>query len=125
MAATVTLTEREQQTLEHLQKAQELGSSLNEYCAAFGLEVKKLYVMKKQLVRKGVLPPARGKVEVAKPTAQPSAFVPVRIVPSGSPPAPTNSQSRAAPLGGVLRLSLRHSGQTRAPSGQAARPCTR
>ena len=84
---TESLTEREQQTLEHLQKAQDLGSSLAEYASAFGLEVKELYAMKQQLVRKGVLPPTRGKTEEAEKTDKPSPFVPVRVVPSALPPS--------------------------------------
>ena len=87
--ATDSLTEREQLTLEHLQKAQELGSTLVEYCSAFGLEVKDLYAMKQQLVRKGVLAPTRSKGEEPDKVEKPSAFVPVRIVPSA--PAPSSA----------------------------------
>ena len=75
---TDSLTERESQALQHLQKAQELGSTLTEYCSAFGVEVKELYAIKQQLVRRGVLP-GRSKTEAGEPA---NPFVPVRIVPS-------------------------------------------
>jgi hypothetical protein len=37
-----SLTEREKTALEHLQKAEEPGSTLTEYCAAFAVEVRGL-----------------------------------------------------------------------------------
>jgi len=37
MTAMNSLTEREKTAPEHFQKAQELGSTLTEYCAAFGV----------------------------------------------------------------------------------------
>src|SRR5688500_9399858 len=43
MTAMDSLTEREKTALEHFQKAQELGSTLTEYCAAFGVERNALY----------------------------------------------------------------------------------
>jgi hypothetical protein len=43
MTRKESLTERQQQTLEHLRRAQERGSSLVEYCSAFGLEVKERF----------------------------------------------------------------------------------
>ena len=39
MATTEPLTERERQGLEHIRKAQELGVTLKEYAARFGLDV--------------------------------------------------------------------------------------
>lgn len=76
--ATDSLTEREKAALEHLQKAQELGSTLTEYCAAFGVERNTLYAMKQQLVKKGALP-GRTRQRADKSSG---AFVPIRIVPS-------------------------------------------
>jgi hypothetical protein len=59
MAAGEVLTEREQQGLEHMRKAQELGATLKEYAARFGLDVQMLYQLRKPLVRKGALGPGR------------------------------------------------------------------
>lgn len=82
MAITEALTEREQQALEHMHKAQEQGITLREYAARMGLDVQHLYQLRKPLVRKGALGPAR------RPDPEPrkdksSAFLPVRVVPSG------------------------------------------
>jgi hypothetical protein len=82
MAMTEALTERERQALEHMSKAQELGITLKEYAVRMGLDVQQLYQLRKPLVRKGALGPAR------RPDPEPrrdksSAFFPVRIVPSG------------------------------------------
>jgi hypothetical protein len=54
MVMTEVLTEREQQALEHMRKAQELGSTLKAYAAAkSGLEIQQLYELRRHLVRKG------------------------------------------------------------------------
>lgn len=79
MASTQSLTEREQQALQHMCKAQELGMTLKEYAGKNGLDVQMLYQLRKPLVRKGALGPAR------RPDSQPrreksSAFLPVRVV---------------------------------------------
>ena len=63
MATTEPLSEREQQALEHMRKAQELGTTLKEYAARLGLDVQKLYQLRKPLVRKGAL----GPVHAARP----------------------------------------------------------
>lgn len=81
MAMTEALTEREQQALEHMRKAQEQGITLKEYAARMGLDVQHLYQLRKPLVRKGALGPAR------RPDPEPrrdksSTFLPVRVVPS-------------------------------------------
>ena len=83
MAMTEALSEGEQQALEHMRKAQELGITLKEYASRFGLVVQKLYQLRKPLVRKGALGP------VLRPDPEPrrdksSAFLPVRVVPSGT-----------------------------------------
>lgn len=49
MATSESLTEREQQALEHMRKAQELGVTLKEYAASFGLDVQKLYQLRNKL----------------------------------------------------------------------------
>jgi hypothetical protein len=81
MAMTEALTERERQALEHMSKAQELGITLKEYAVRMGLDVQQLYQLRKPLVRKGALGPAR------RPDPEPrrdksSAFLPVRVVSS-------------------------------------------
>jgi len=80
MPRTESLTEREQQALDHMAKAQELGITLKEYAASFGLNVQHLYQLRKPLVRKGVLGPSRSLASEPRKTDKPSAFLPVRIV---------------------------------------------
>ena len=99
MATTEPLTEREQQGLEHMRKAQELGTTLKEYAAKFGLDVQKLYQLRKPLVGKGALgaPPRR------KERVQASAFLPVRVVPAAPAPGSTPVACRLVhPSGWVL-----------------------
>lgn len=84
MAMTEALTEREQQALDHMRKAQELGITLKEYAARMGLDVQQLYQLRKPLVRKGALGPApRSAPEPGRDKS--SAFLPVRVVSSGPP----------------------------------------
>jgi len=103
MATSEVLTEREQQGLEHMRKAQELGVTLKEYAARIGLDVHMLYQLRKPLVRKGALGPVRQATKEA-PTAQKvSAFLPVRVVSA----APTRGSAVVAcrlvhPSGWVL-----------------------
>jgi hypothetical protein len=75
---TETLNEREQQWLEHLQRAAELDVPLTDYAAAYDLDVKDLYYGKRQLAKKGVVDEEPGKEEI------PSDFVAVRLAPSSS-----------------------------------------
>lgn len=51
----ISLSERERECLQHLRRAEELGTSLREYAAAFDLKVQDLYQGKRQLSRKGAL----------------------------------------------------------------------
>jgi hypothetical protein len=83
MRTTEPLTEREQQALEHMRKAQELGMTLKEYASKSGLDVQQLYQLRKPLVRKGALGPTRNPVKEQRPADKAGAFLPVRIVPSG------------------------------------------
>jgi len=83
MAITEALTEREQQALEHMSKAQELGVTLKEYAARMGLDVQHLYQLRKPLVRKGALGPARRPDSEPRGADKSRAFLPVRIVSSG------------------------------------------
>jgi len=83
MAITEALTEREQQALGHMRKAQELGITLKEYAARMGLDVQHLYQLRKPLVRKGALGPART-LDAEPRRDKSSAFFPVRVVAPGS-----------------------------------------
>ncbi len=80
MAKTEILTEREQQGLEHMRKAQEQGVTLKEYAARIGLDVQMLYQLRKPLVRKGALGPVRRVSKEAPAAEKTSAFLPVRVV---------------------------------------------
>lgn len=103
MMTTESLTERQQQALEHLRRAQERGCSLVEYCSAVGLEVNELYWVKQQLVRKGVLPANRRKAKEAGKADKAGAFVPVRIVPCApTPTSPAVSCRLVHPSGWVM-----------------------
>lgn len=82
MAMTEALTEREQQGLEHMSKAQEQGITLKEYAARTGLDVQQLYQLRKPLVRKGALGPVR-RSDPGPRRDKSSAFLPVRVVSSG------------------------------------------
>jgi hypothetical protein len=103
MARTEVLTEREQQALEHMRKAQELGLTLKEYAARNGLDVQMLYQLRKPLVRKGALGPVR-QASQEVPTAQKaSAFLPVRVLPAAPGPSGTAMACRLVhPSGWVL-----------------------
>ena len=92
MARTEALTELEQQGLEHMRKAQELGVTLKEYAARCGLDVQKLYQLRKPLVRKGALGPVRREVRQGHAADTASAFLPVRVVSA----APTSSSYAVA-----------------------------
>lgn len=100
MAMTDALSEREQQALEHMRKAQELGITLKEYAARMGLDVQQLYQLRKPLVRKGALGPAR-RPEPRKDKS--SAFLPVRVVSSGPAAGGTSMACRVVhPSGWVF-----------------------
>jgi hypothetical protein len=99
MTTTEPLTEREQQGLEHMRKAQELGTTLKEYAARFGLDVQKLYQLRKPLVRKGAL----GVPPRCKERVKASTFLPVRVVPAAAAPNSTPVTCRLVhPSGWVL-----------------------
>ena len=103
MRTTEPLTEREQQALEHMRKAQEQGMTLKAYASKLGLDVQHLYQQRKPLVRKGALGPARGEAPKLCGADKASAFLPVRIVPSGSAPSSTAMACRLVhPSGWVL-----------------------
>src|SRR5437879_1347497 len=103
MTTTESLTEREQEALEHMRKAQELGTTLKEYASRFGLDVQQLYQLRRPLVRKGALGPTRSQVGEPRRADKASAFLPVRIVPPGAAPGSTPVACRLVhPSGWVL-----------------------
>jgi hypothetical protein len=103
MTTTQPLTEREQQALEHMRKAQELGTTLKEYALRYGLDVQTLYQLRKPLVRKGALGPVHSQVGEPRRVDKTSGFLPVRIV--SSAPAASSAPRRCRlvhPSGWVL-----------------------
>lgn len=81
---TEPLSEREQQALEQMREAQEQGSTLKDYAAKIGLDVRQLYELRRRLVRKGAFGPLPHRK--SRKSGNPSAFVPVRVVPSTAVP---------------------------------------
>jgi hypothetical protein len=82
MTTTAPLTEHEQQALEQMREAQEQGSTLKDYAAKTGTDVRRLYELRRRLVRKGAfgaLP--RRKVRRSR---KEGAFVHVRVVPAAA-----------------------------------------
>jgi len=77
---TEALTEREQQALEQMREAQSQGSTLKDYAAKIGLDVRQLYELRRRLVRKGAFGALPGP-KVRKPRKA-AAFIPVRVVPA-------------------------------------------
>ena len=84
---TEGLSERERAYLEHMRQARELKVGLAEYCRTFDLDVREWYAVKRELVRRGVLPGRGGKSEAEENEdggGEPSAFIAVRIAPSSA-----------------------------------------
>lgn len=74
MTTTEPLTEREQQALEQMREAQEQGSTLKDYAAKIGLDVHRLYELRRRLVRKGAFEPLPRRK--ARKSGEASAFDP-------------------------------------------------
>ncbi|MGH8295150.1 MAG: transposase, partial [Steroidobacteraceae bacterium] len=94
------LTAGERRYLEHVHRASETGVTLSQYCRSVGLNPFALYSMRRQMRRKGTLPPAQG---IPRRAGRPphgslaaGGFVAVRVV---EPAAPA-----VAPAGMVCRL---------------------
>lgn len=98
MTTTEPLTESEQQALEQMREAQEQGSTLKDYAAKMGLEVHRLYELRRRLVRKGAFAPLPRRK--ARKSGEASAFVPVRVVPATSMPISTALRCRLVHPGG-------------------------
>jgi len=103
MATSEALTEREQQGLEHMRKAQGLGVTLKEYAARFGLDVQMLYQLRKPQVRKGALGRVRRASKEVPSAQKVSAFLPVRVVSAAPMPGSAAVACRLVhPSGWVL-----------------------
>jgi hypothetical protein len=101
MTTTEPLTEREQQALEQMREAQEQGSTLKEYAAKIGLDVRQLYELRRRLVRKGAFE-ERPRRKARRPRKA-GAFIPVRVVPAAAVPSSTSLTCRLLhPSGWVL-----------------------
>jgi hypothetical protein len=94
MTTTEPLTEREQQALEQMREAQEQGSTLKEYAAKIGLDARRLYELRRRLVRKGAFGPLPRRK--ARKSRKESAFVPVRVVAAASVPSAASVACRLA-----------------------------
>jgi hypothetical protein len=92
MTTTEPLTEREQQALEQMRDAQEQGSTLKDYAARIGLDVRQLYELRRRLVRKGSFGPLPRRK--SRKSGSTSAFVPVRVVPATAVPISTSLTCR-------------------------------
>jgi len=92
--STERLSEREQQCLEHLRRAEELEVSLAEYCRSFELDVKELYQAKRVLMGKGVLATPRPSEGPKTKLPQTGDFVAVQVTPRRS----------LAPSGALCRI---------------------
>ena len=88
------LTEREQQALEHLRRANELEVSLAEYARSFDLELKQLYSAKQSIAKKGLLPWQEASDKLAD-------FVEVQVTPRPAP-APVELVCRICHPSGLL-----------------------
>lgn len=98
------LTAGERRYLEHVRQARSQGKGLSQYCRSVGLNLFSLYSMRRQMRRKGILPPAPQSATAvgakeSRGSAVPARFVAVRVV---EPAVPA-----AASAGLVCRL--RHS----------------
>jgi hypothetical protein len=101
MTTTEALTEREQQALEQMREAQELGSTLKDHAAKIGLDVRQLYELRRRLVRKGAFE-AHPRRKARKP-GKAGAFIPVHVVPAAPAPSSTSLTCRLVhPSGWVL-----------------------
>ena len=99
--STEPLSEREQQCLEHLRRAQELEVSLAEYSRTFELDVKELYNTKRTLVHRGVLAGSTSGEDAAAKAVQATDFVPVQVTPR-HPPTPSTAVCRIHHPSGLM-----------------------
>jgi hypothetical protein len=96
------LTAGERRYLEHVRQARTQGMGLSQYCRSVGLNPFSLYSMRRQMRRKGILPPVQQTERAARAkeprgSAVPGRFLAVRVV---EPAVPVS----AAAAGLVCRL---------------------
>jgi hypothetical protein len=101
--STESLSERERAYLEHVRQARELGVSLSEYCKTFALDVREWYAVKRELVRRGVLPGRVGRAgqEDGEDGEGGAGFIPVTVS-TAVPSMPAVVCRIRHPLGWVL-----------------------
>ena len=100
MTTAEPLTESEQQALEQMREAQEQGSTLKDYATRIGLDVRRLYELRRRLVRKGAFGPLpRRKVWKSR---KESPFLSVRVVPATPANGPAITCRLVHPGGWVL-----------------------
>jgi hypothetical protein len=96
------LTPGEGRVLERQQEADEEGMTLPQYYRSHGLSLSMLRTVKRQLVQKGVLPPACPRAGAGrKPATALSQFVEVKL-PAPIPAAPRMSCRLRSPSGWVI-----------------------
>ena len=96
-----SLTPGEQRFLERQEEAEKEGVTLPEYYRSHGLSLQALYSVRKQLVRKGLLPRGRGGRPASKPTRVPGRFVAVQLA-GPSPGTPVKGCRLRSPSGWLI-----------------------
>ena len=90
------LTAGERRYLEHVERARSRGLVLSDYCRSIGMNPFALYSMRRQLRRKGKLPPApplsAARAQRGTQMRRPSALVAVRVAQPTIPMVPAVSQ---------------------------------
>ena len=100
MTTAEPLTESERQALEQMREPQEQGSTLKDYATRIGLDVRRLYELRRRLVHKGAFGPLpRRKVRKSR---KESPFLPVRVVPAAPANGPAITCRLVHPGGWVL-----------------------
>ena len=100
MTTTEPLSERDQQALEQMREAQEQGSTLKDYAAKIGLDVRQLCELRRRLVRNGAfgaLPRRK-----ARKSRKDGVFLPVRVVSAAPVPRSTSVTCRLVHPGGCV-----------------------
>jgi len=85
MSKAQELTPTLRSRLEHLQRAQAQGMSLNEYSRSAGIKVNQLYDARRRLARRGLLAEPSSGVVPAEPTKKTREFIAVRVASSATP----------------------------------------
>ena len=81
-----------------MRRTHEQGSTLKQYAAKIGLDVRQLYELRRRLVRKGAFGPLPRRNP--RKSRKKSAFVPVRVVAAASVPSAASVTCRLVHPGG-------------------------